>query len=194
MSLEAVDGGLLVDVVEVDVGGVDNSVGADLVEGVEPLQTLVLRAGVGDGRTENGDIGVSRGDGVHVLLPGSAGSLRGHVGLSGNVRLVEAHDSLGSTLDGGVDVGQPRLGGGVLGLVHHGDEGSTDILGLGLGPVVGEAEALAEGGAELTIVVGKTTLGAAVIIFVERSYITRVIETLDRVKWCFVGGKSEKAL
>ena len=39
LSLEAVNGSLLVDVVEVNVSGVDDGVRADLVEGVEPVKS-----------------------------------------------------------------------------------------------------------------------------------------------------------
>ena len=105
---------------------------------------------------------MGRGDRVHVLLPGGTGGLRGEVSLLSVIGLVETHDGLGASLDGLVDVGQPSLGGGVGDLVHHRDEGSTDILALGLSPVVGKAKVGAEGGAELTIVVSKTTLGSAV--------------------------------
>lgn len=102
------------------------------------------------------------GDRVHVLLPAGTGSLRGEVSLVDVVGLVETHDGLGASLDSLVDVCQPLLSGGVGELVHHGDERSANILALGLSPVVGKAEVGAEGRAELTVVVGKTTLGSAV--------------------------------
>jgi hypothetical protein len=64
LSLEAVNGGRLVDVVEVDVGGVDDGVGAALVELGEPLETHGGAAGtavvwaVGDRGTDDSDFRV----------------------------------------------------------------------------------------------------------------------------------------
>ena len=107
---------------------------------------------------------MGRLDRVHVRLPGGAGGLGLHTALLGVVALVEAHDSGGTLLDGLVNVGEPLFGAGLARAVHHGNEGSSNVVALGLAPVVTETELAAEGSAEVSLVVGETALDTGVAV------------------------------
>lgn len=164
LSLEALDGLVVVDVVEMDVSPVPSSVRASLLEPSEPVKTHGSRA-VGNGGTEDGDFGVCRYDGLHVVGPVSTGLLGAEVGLSGVVRLVETHDDIGTTLNSGSNILKPLLGSRIGRLVHHRDVLDTlgETAAFRLAPVVGEAElAVAESAAKRGIIVSKTTLSAGI--------------------------------
>lgn len=152
--------------VPVDVAAVNGATTLDVVASVvevsEPVKALTRVATVGDGRCA--DLSATSIL-VHPAVVGSSSLLRGHVGLGGMVRLVEAEENLGTRGKALLDIGIPVAsvdinitpkGGHVLELL-------VEVTGQG-SPVVGPAALLAsstEGVGETSIVVGNTTLSEA---------------------------------
>lgn len=104
MRLEVVD--ILVAVVPVDAHAVDSAVGARGHKVGEPGQSHGAAA-VSDGW--GAELGFT-GEGFHVLLPSGCGIFRRHVGLGGEVGLIEGEEVLGTRVDGGLRVVAPRAG------------------------------------------------------------------------------------
>ena len=146
--------------VPVDGAEVEGALAVALVDPLlEVAETLVGVARVGDGGST--DTGLSL-EGVHVLDVPVDGIANGHVGLGGDIRLVEGEDSLGAGSDGSSSVLVPGAEAGRV--AQHGDEadGWVEAIG-GLPPVVSPAAAWArvvESVGKASIVVSLATLAA----------------------------------
>ena len=135
----------------------DAAAGAGVHEGVHPAETLAVVGGGARGGSD--ELGLTRvGGDVRLVVVG--GIRRAHVGLGGNIGLVEAHDVVATAGEDSLDGANPAAE--VPSTPEHGDE--LDTVGQGAGertsPVVGPGNGVAgaQGRHGGDVVVGSTAL------------------------------------
>ncbi len=124
MVLEVLHAGVGSDTVPVDGEEVDVAAAALLEESGEILETQMRVGAVADRRGTELDVAIVFGvEGLHVGHPALDGGGYVHVGLGGEIGLVEGEEMLGAGGDGSFGVGFParRVEGG-QGVPEHGDE------------------------------------------------------------------------
>lgn len=158
-SLELIDGGA------VPVNGQTSQLArcALIHEGLHPAQTLAIIGGGRDSRRDELGLAGVRGDVVLVVAGGIGGR---HIGLAGDIRLVETQDILATARKSSLNSGNPTTE--VLGTPEHRDEVNTlgQVARQGHSPVVSPSDVttVGHGGNGRDIVVSSTALASAALL------------------------------